>query len=106
MPFFYLCNNSILRDHTKFIEFQTFLNLLKKKFLNEDSRKWDWWNISAFSTTEKSKLYLFLEEKTFARNVSGFKISFKKICSFKTSMSDNDVEEPGPSSRNEGQELV
>ena len=44
--------------------------------------------------------------KTFAKKVSGFKISFKKSFSFKTSMSDNDVEEPGPSSRNEGQELV
>ena len=105
MPFFYLCNNSILRDRTKFIEFQTFLNLLKKKFGNEDSRKWDWWNISAFSNTEKSKLFIS-RRKTFAKKVSGFKISFKKTSSFKISMSDNDVEEPGPSSRNEGQELV
>lgn len=44
--------------------------------------------------------------KTFAKKVSGFKISFKKSFSFKTSMSDNDVQEPGPSSQNEGQELV
>merc|ERR1711937_612750 len=31
--------------------------------------------------------------------------SFKKTLSLKTSMSDNDIEEPGLSSRNEGQEL-